>query len=95
MKTTSQDPPEIRGNRLYVGGECQSPRPEAVGTGLALYRTRKGWDGSWRDGVLVIPEEMVRLIVRVERAIAHESQAAARSPMSEPEAAKSALIAAA
>ena len=84
MQTTSQAPTEIRGSRLYVGGELQSARPEAVGTGLALYRTRKCWDGSWRDGVLVIPEEMVRLIIRVEHAIDHMNQAAGRCPVSEP-----------
>ena len=59
-----------------MGGECQSARPEAVVTGLALYRTRKCWGGSWRDGVLVIPEEMVRLIISLERAMVVEREAA-------------------
>ena len=85
MLTTSQAPTEIRGNRLYVGGELQIARPEAVGTGLALYRTRNCWDGSWRDGILVIPEDMARLIIRVDRAMV----------VVEREAAKLALVAAA
>ena len=84
MSETGPAPYEIRGNRLYADGNRQIARPEAVGTGLALYRTRKGWGGSWRNGVLEIPEEMARLIFKVERAIAVDRQAAVWFPASEP-----------